>query len=42
VICDKDQTSNISEMCNDIVFKLSLVHGVFTDLTLVCITEQCK
>jgi len=42
VTCDGDQTSNVSEMCIDIVFKLSLEHGVFTDLTLVCITEQCQ
>jgi len=42
VTCDEDHTSNVSEMCIDIVFKLSLERGVFTDLTLVCITEQCK
>lgn len=40
--CDEDQISNVSKMCIDIVFKLSLEHGVFIDLTLVCITEQCQ
>jgi hypothetical protein len=29
-----------SQICRDIIFKLSLEHVVFTDLTLVCVKEE--
>ena len=31
-----------SEMYVNIVFKLSLEHEMFIDLTLVCVKEECK
>lgn len=31
-----------SEMCIDIVFKLSLERDFFTDMTSVCVIQQCN
>jgi hypothetical protein len=40
IFCSTDSLKTL--ICIDIVFNLPLEHNVFTDLTVVCVKEECK